>query len=418
MTLSIERRAALWGDRTAIVDVSEEALYAPAETIHEDRVSYAELADLARASAAALADRDVEAGDTVAVLSRDRIAVVAALFACRRLGATLAPVSHRLTPATVDRPLARLDPVLVVYERAQRDLVRAVAPPKKVALDDLDGESSDPTDAVDRSRNDCRGTDTPLLAIHGAGGTPVARFDAETVERHCVTAAATWGLGRRDRTTTVVPLASYDGLCRVALPLLYVGGRLAIDRAFDPGDARTAIRRDRSTFLVGRETSFRELLAGDDVDEALASVEWAVGEAPVDDAVASAFRERGVQFARAYGRPECPNALAAAPDQATGSDRDVGAPMLDCAARLVEDGDVVTGPGEGTLQLSGPVVASGYVSRDDPKPTSADDETRDPEPSSADDEDRPGRFRDDWFDTGDRFRRDHDGRYHPFRRSA
>ncbi|WP_290816736.1 AMP-binding protein [Halovivax sp.] len=405
MTLSIERRGARWGDRTAVVDVSEADLYAPAATVDEDRVTYAELAALARTTAGALADRGVGAGDVVAVLSRNRIATLALVFACRRLGATLAPVSHRLTPATVDRPLERLAPTLVIHERGQRDLVRAVPGNASVALDEL-GEAAarDPalgndgageaTPVVGSAATDGRVGDAPLLALHGEDGTPVARFDGAAVEWNCVTAVATRGLGRADRTTILRPLSSADGLLGVALPVLYAGGRLAIDRAFDPADAVAATRRENATFLAGRAAAFRDLLACDGIDDALAALEWIAWEGSVDETVASGYRERGVPVARTYGRLECPNALSQSLGDGDPVDAGVGTPVLDCDARLVDDGEDVTGPGEGTLRLAGPVLASGYAD------------------GSAADDSSAG-FAGGWFDTGERFRRDERGRYHP-----
>lgn len=431
VTLSIERRASQWGDRIAVIDVSEEGLYVQAETIDEVRVSYTALAEMTRVLATDLDARGIDAGDVVCVCSRDRVAVLALVFACYRLGATLAPISHRLTPATVERPLSRLEPELVVHERAQRDLIRDVAPSRSVALDDLNGVE---IDHAGTAAGDCVGpravttdvgraddTRAPLLALHGEGGTPVVRFDAAAVEWNCITAAVTWGLGRADLSMTLRPLATHDGLFRLVLPSLYVGGSVAIDRAFDPGDALEAIDREPVSVLAGHDTEFRDLLAQEGATVALESVAWAVSETPVDEAVRTPFEDADVPLRRVYARLECPNALTVATHDRIGGRSDgqiddrggdridepvdsqrvdpdgagnshAGTPMFDCATRLVDDGDVVTGPGRGTLQLSGPVLASGYV-REDTGTNGG------------------GRFVDGWFDTEKRVRRDEAGRY-------
>lgn len=409
MTLSIARRGALWGDRTAIVDISEDRRYERAETVDLERTTYADLAELARLTARRLAATGVEAGDVVCTLTRNRVAPLAALFACRRLGATYAPISHRLTPKTVERPLEILEPTTVVYESAQRDLVRELPTAATTTFEDLADADVSSASLESDPEDDAGGEagDAPLLALHGDEGTPVAAFSAVAVERNCIAAATTWGLGRGDRVPLFLPHSSHDGLLRVALPLLYVGGTLLLDRAFDPGDALAAIEAQRATALVGRAVEFRELVDRDGFPEALESIAWAVTGTAVDDETRDAYLENGVPLARAYGPLECPNALAVTPERvAAGANRAddgelVGRPVLDCDARLVADGAALEGAGEGRLQLSGPLLADG------PANTAGTDDER--AGDAADD--RTVTFVDGWLDADERARRTEDGDY-------
>ncbi|WP_207586277.1 AMP-binding protein [Halomontanus rarus] len=428
MTFSLDARAAHWGDRTAVVDVSEARRDEEAETIDRDRYSYAELAAIAERFAASLADRDVDAGDTVCVVSRNRVRVLALFFACRRLGATFAPLSHRLTPKTVSRPLERLEPAIVVTESAQRDLTRAVQHAKTVAFDELGrsgdaGTDSDADAGFDTAPNLETETPvpdgTPLVTLHddpeatdsdrGADPDPDAAvtFSERAVEANCRAVATTWGLGRADCTPLLLPLSAPDGLLRTALPTLYSAGTLLLDRAFDPGDTLEAIRREPVTWLAGRTAELRDLAANDDAD-ALGALEWVVGEGPVSEEVRNAFLERGVPVAGAYGCHACPTALAQPvgggiggeagieAESAAGTeiqtepgDGGVGYPLFDCRVRLVADDSVVEGAGEGRLEVAGPMVADGASGSDDAEAAT------------------------DWVATGNRFRRDEDGRYYP-----
>lgn len=397
MTLSIERRAELWGDRTAIVDVAETRLDAPSETVDERRVSYAELSARSERLAAGLAATGIGADDAVAVLSRNRIDAIALAFACRRLGATFAPISHRLTPATVSRPLERIEPTIVVHEPAQRDLVRVLAPTDTATFADLADAGTDPPPETPPADDD------PLWYVHGDGGAPVVAFSREAVERNCVAATATFGFGRRDSAPLLLPLSSPDGLLRAAFPLLYVGGTLLLDRAFDPGDALEATRRADATVLVGRETEYRELAGRDGFEEALSSVSCSICETPVDERVRNVLLERGVSLVGARGYLACPTALVTVGDAADAAESGYR-PVLDCSARLVDDG-VLEGAGEGRLQLSGPLLADGSVDR--VESGDGDDSEREVE---ADD---GGRFVNGWFDTGTRVRRDDRGVYYP-----
>ncbi|WP_049928834.1 AMP-binding protein [Halopiger goleimassiliensis] len=427
MTLSLARRAERFPERTAVVDISEERLYAPAETVHEDRVSYATLSQLADETAARLAALGIDAGDTVCLLTRNRVASLALVFACRRLGATLAPISHLLTPVTVERPFDALEPDLVVAEAAQRDLVRSIPFDRTVTLDDLadvDPNGDAPVDSrtgdADGSRGASVDADGPLLVLHGEGGRPLVAYDERALEYNCLTAVVAWGLSTRETVPVTSPLSAYDGLVRVALPALYVGARLLLDRAFDPGDALTAMANEDATLLAARERTIRDLPDEAGFDEAIDALERVLVDGDPDDETRTAFLERGVPVARVYGRLECPTAcsqpVGVGTDENAAATDDVGPPVPDCRARLVDDG-VLEGAGTGRLHLAGPVLADDYVDEPTAEEPATDDasaladRTNDQSNATAD----RGRFVDGWLETGQRFRRDADGAYAPVR---
>ncbi|MFC6769536.1 AMP-binding protein, partial [Natrinema soli] len=305
VTLSLARRAEHFPDRTAVVDISERRLYAPAETIHEDRVSYKGLSTIAERTAERLSTLDIGSGDTVCLVTRNRVAALALFFACRRLGATFAPISHLLTPASVERPFDVLEPDLVVSEAAQRDLVRSIPFDRSVTLEELSE-----TDRADVDADEQPSAANPPLALHGETGRPVAGYSSAAIERNCLTGVAAWGLAANDIVPLTAPLSTPAGLVRVALSVLYAGGTLLLDRAFDPGDALTAIDQKGATLLPGRETVLRDLAAESGFADAVASLERAICEAPIGDDVVAAYRDRGVPVARVYGRLECPTALS------------------------------------------------------------------------------------------------------------
>jgi acyl-CoA synthetase (AMP-forming)/AMP-acid ligase II len=374
MTLSLERRAALWGDRIAVSDATDGR-----------EASYADLDSRAETLAAGLAASGVGAGDAVAVVSRNRIEVLALLFAARRLGAVLAPISHRLTPATVREPLDAVDPTVVVHEPAQRDLVREVADDEAQSFDDLTVvEGND----YDRAEHD---SDRSLLYLHtreAADRPAVGESDAEpnrpgeslntdpraagrvvdlperTVEWNCITAAAAWGLGRGDRAPTLLPLSDTDGLHRLVLPLLYVGGRVDLLRAFAPERALAAIERGATALFAGA-TEYRELVADDAFESTdFGSVEWIGARSALPTDARGALAERAPVL-RAYGRVETgPNDLYRPVDRGVEGPPDpdcVGRPFPDCEARIVWEGEPVADSEVGGLQLRGPGAAPGDV---------------------------------------------------------
>ncbi|WP_135824788.1 class I adenylate-forming enzyme family protein [Halorussus ruber] len=355
MTLSLSRRAALWGDRTAVVDVDADR-----------RVSYADLESEADAMARRLSALGVGPGDTVTVVSRNRVETLALLFAVRRLGAIFAPVSHRLTPATVERPLETIDPEVVVHEEAQRDLVRGLPDEQTHSFEDLGRHEGADYESVERSREDS------LLYLHTEDGERVVDFPARAVEWNCITAAAAWGLGRDDCAPALFPFSDADGLLRLALPLLYVGGRTALLRAFNPEDALSAVEEEGATLLLGGATEYRELVENEAFADAdLGSVEW-FGTRSALPADAREELARRAPVVRTYGRVDTgPNNLYVPPDRASKADGDddfgpdcVGRPVPDCEVRIAGAGDAEPDSEVGELQFRGPVTPRGYLTAD------------------------------------------------------
>ncbi|WP_440766517.1 class I adenylate-forming enzyme family protein [Natronorubrum sp. DTA7] len=422
MTLSLARRAERFPDRTAVVDISEERLYAPTETIHEHRISYGELSAMATRTAEHLSALGVEAGDVVCLVTRNRVVSLACFFACRRLGATFFPISHWLTPASVERPFDVVDPALVVSEAAQRDLVRSIPFDRSVTLEELadaDRDSfSDPASA-EYKHDDSDITETPLLLLHGNDGRPVVGYSERALEWNCISTLVAWGLSGDDVVPLVTPLSAADGLVRAALSTLYVGGRLLLDRAFDPGDTLATIEAEGATFLAGRNQSLSDLTAESRFTDRAGSLERVVVEGSMEDEVREQYRDAGVSVARAYGRLECPTAFSQSfatdtdADETTDDEPSVGRPVPDCRARLVsEDGSVLEGEADGQLELSGAVLADGYVSAAGTDDGNWDDSAAIQSDEQDDTGDR-GQFGDDWFDTGDQFSRTADGTYQP-----
>lgn len=383
MSLSLERRAALWGDRTAVVDATD-----------DQRVGYAELNERAETAARRLAGFGVEAGDTVALVSRNRVEVLVLLFAARRLGATFAPVSYRLTPATVEGPLDAIEPEIVLYESAQRDLVREVPDERVHSFEEFERSEERELERDESERDGFEPEPETSLYLHadsasGARGESpraphcpprVVDLSPRAVEWNCVTVAAAWGLGRTDCAPALLPLSDADGLLRTALPLLYVGGRVVLLRAFDPSDALESIQREGVTFCLAGATEYRELVADEAFERTdFDGLNWAATRTTLPTDVREALAQRA-PVRRTYATVEtganCYVPLGRSDEEA---DPDcVGRPFPDCEVRVVRESESEGGgermdikkhevaDGEvGDFEVRGPVVASGYVGDDE-----------------------------------------------------
>ena len=381
MTLSIAKRARLWGDRPALVDP------------HGDRrLSYADLADRIQTAEDRLASWGLAPGDRLVVLTRNRVSTLAGLFAARRRGTTLAPVSIRLPAGTVATLCERIDPDLVVYEEAFAEAVADLsreAVTLSAYLDREPASSSGP--ATDPA------SDAAPLFLHTGGttGTPkVVPITERQLEWNAITETVAWGLDESTVSVPVLPLFHTGGWNLLTLPTLYAGGTVVLPREFEPGQVLELLETHGATQTFAVAAIYRAL-ADHAAFEAtdLSSLEWAMsGGGPCPESVMDPYRERGIPFVQGYGLTEGgPNNLYFAPereDRSAKADR-VGRPFPDSEARLVDDGGaVLAGEATGELEVAGPVTADGYLATTD------------------------GTFGDDgWVATGDLAHRDAEGDY-------
>jgi fatty-acyl-CoA synthase len=376
MTLSIARRATHWPDRRAVVDAGKERT-----------LSYADFADRIRELTGVLAARGVDPGDRVVVLAANSADYLGLLFAARRRGATLAPVSQRLAPETVATLCDRIDPTLVVADEAGAGLV-ADRHERHVSFADLD--------AVDPVPDATSESDAAPLFLHTGGTTGVPKvvpISERQLEWNAITESVAWGLDEGTVTVSVLPLFHTGGWNLLTLPTLYSGGTVVVQPAFDPGRTLDCIEAYGATQLFAVAAIYRAMADHPDFDAAdFSTLEWVMsGGGPCPDAVMEPYRERDITFVQGYGLTEGgPNNLYLSPDRddtAAKSDR-VGRPFPDCEARIVgSDGDPIDGEGTGELELAGPVTADGYLDTED------------------------GTFSDGWVSTGDVAHRDADGDY-------
>ncbi len=182
-------------------------------------------------------------------------------------------------------------------------------------------------------------------------GTRVVSLSNRAVEWNCRAATAGWGLGKDDCTLTLRPLSLLDCLLGFVLPLLTVGGRVVLRRAFDPEDALAAIESYGVTCVEGGPTEFRELVDEDSLTN-LSGLDWAATRGHVSLDVREAFP---IPLLRVYGRPETGvNVLRESPES--------GGTLSPFPSYVVRFGAERNGVDDiGELFVSSPATASGYL---------------------------------------------------------
>jgi fatty-acyl-CoA synthase len=412
------RRRQLSPDRVGLVD---------ADTGRE--FTYADLDDRANRTARLCRTHGVEKGDRVAVLSRNRPELVDLFFGTGKLGAVLAPLSHRLAAPELATMLSEVAPELLVVEEPFTDLAADVLaadafdPDAGDAADNTEptvvvGGESDGADA-DHSVADARWAETlpaddtpvdrpdvalgdPHLFLHTGGSTGVPK---ETVLPHrsilwnSFNTITAWGLRPEDTTPMTFPMFHTGGWNVLTVPLFHLGGTVVIAREFDPGQVLRLVDERDATVLIAVPAVLRAMADHDRWDDTdLSTLRFAKsGGGPCRNAVLESWWDRDVDLSQGYGLTECgPNNFAMPDDWPREKADSVGVPAPHVDARVVDEfGDPLPDGEVGELELSGPHAADRYWQNpSESRRTFGDDESE------------------RWVATGDLARVDDDGYYH------
>lgn len=386
----LDRRDLITPRRLAVVD-------------GDRRLTYRDLATRVRGLAAGLRRQGIGRGDRVALLSFNRVEVLEVLFALARLGAIMVPLNWRLTPPEMAVQLADSAPGLMIADTEHRDLAGAAAAEARLALPlVLIGDEYE--DAVHtQPGSDAEGAfDDPLIIMYTSGttGRPKGAVLAQGTQLwNSINIGTAIGLTYRDVTLTVLPMFHIGGLGLYALPTLHIGGRLVIQRTFDPQETCRLLLDEGVTAMFGVPAIYQALLQTPAFQQGdHRGVRFGVGGAPCPLPVIEGFEQRGLLLQQGFGLTEtAPTATLLPPEDAFRKKGSVGPPTLHVEARVVDDAGCDLPPGEiGEICLRGPNLFSGYWGL--PEATA---EVFSPPGRPGDPAATGGGYRGWWFHTGD-----------------
>jgi fatty-acyl-CoA synthase len=404
-----ERRAQLSPDRVGLVDADADVEY-----------TYADLDRRANRTARLLRDAGVGTGDRVAAVSRNRVELVDLYFATGKLGAVLAPLSHRLAPREITEMLNDVEPSMLVVEdpfaadvasaldRDDREF--AVPPVHRLVAGRADHEAGDDAGADWQPYDDALPADDapvettavalsdPHLFLHTGGSTGLPKEVVQThggIAWNAFNTITSWGLRPEDVTPMVFPMFHTGGWNVLTVPLFHLGGTVVIARDFDPGQVLDLVEERRATVLVAVPAVLRFMVEDDDwADTDLSSLRFAKsGGGPCREGIIDAWSERGIDLSQGYGLTECgPNNFAMPADRDRERPDSIGMPGMYVDARIVDEDGEWLPPGEvGELELASPHAGDRYW--------------RNPDETAE-------TYGGQWVSTGDLARVDDDGYYH------
>ena len=363
------RRRALSPGRLAVIDAD-----------NDRSLSFADLDERATRRAYWLRNQhSVGVGDVIALISDNRLEALELFLACGKLGAVLAPVSHRLAAAEAGSLLNRLQPVGVFHDVGRAAYVEALsefAPGRPAIL--LEGMSTPDSSPSEPSRNEAINqplalADTAMI-VHTGGSTglpKLCRISHRQMVWNAVEllAASPDGLGNR-RELVLFPFFHIGGWNTV-VPVLYGGGCVVLQARFDPEAALACIPRYQVNHFGAVEAMLQAMSRSPTfADTDLTSVMGiTTAGGPCAPESMDPFLQRGIPVSQAYGLTEAgPSNFVRSRDGESlshlrATHRRVGGGLFHCDFRIVAPGSdhPVDAGQSGELQLRSPHTFEGYI---------------------------------------------------------
>jgi fatty-acyl-CoA synthase len=372
---------------------------APALRLDERSVSYGELDDRSSALAAALGEREVRAGDTVAVLMHNGVEMIETLFAIHKLGAVAVPLNFRLSPDEVAFILGDVGARGLVADESLLGLA-AGAPGIGWTLAVSEERGSSYEEALATATPLEPGQvydDAPAFVMYTSGTTGRPK-GAVLTHKNLVANSWSWafevGVVRGDSYTAGFPLFHIGGLVGL-YPFLLLGECVVLQRSrgFDPDAALELIAGSGATICAFVPAQWQLLVERPGAGEQLRGQRRALwGGSPAS----RPLLERMVEALPAgtvistFGQTEVTaNATFLGPADALRKLGSVGKAAPTMEHRIVDDEDRDVPRGEvGEIVYRGPTVMREYLGRPDATAEA---------------------FRGGWFHGGDLVREDEEG---------
>ncbi|WP_323375480.1 class I adenylate-forming enzyme family protein [Streptomyces alkaliterrae] len=332
---------------------------APAVRDAERDWNYAELDAAANAVRDALRRSGVRPGDRVALRSRNRCEVAAALFGTLRAGAALVPLSPQLPPTGLVSVLADAEPAVLLAPAKELPELPEVPCPVTTLEDAVTPGASEAPDAP------ADPTATALL-VYTSGSTSAPKG---VVCPHSAVDFAARAINRRlgYRTSDVVLVGSpfsFDyGLYQLLLSVL-AGAELVLADAEDPVGMLKLVRRTRATVLPIVPSTARMLARlarrGEPVDHVRMFTNTGAALTASDvQGLRDAFP--GCSVVLMYGITECKRVTIAEPDVDLTRPGSSGTALDGTVVRIVDEaGREVPAGVVGEITVTGPHVMAGY----------------------------------------------------------
>lgn len=335
-----------------------------------ERYSYRQLNSRANRLAAILRQRfGVGKGDRVAILAKNQIGYLDALFATGKLGAILVPLNWRLTEHELIYMLKDSASSVLLYDSQFTPLLPTLCSQTPIKqwvqfgpeYDQLLAQTSDLpiSESVD--------LDDPHLILYTSGTTGAPKgavLSHRVLVWNSLNTNVGWDLHADDVSIIHTPLFHTGGLNVLTLPILHAGGTMVLMQEWNPERCLQLIEQEHVTIFFAVPTMFEMLLQAPNFAQTnLSSLRFCIaGGSPCPIPLIEAYQQRNIPFRQGYGLTEVSvNCFTLNPEDAIRKAGSVGKPIFHLDARIVDEAgrDVPTNS-IGELILYGPTVCNGY----------------------------------------------------------
>jgi fatty-acyl-CoA synthase len=393
----------------AILDSHADRRPEQVAVIDGDRqLTFAELHQRVNATAIALADLGVGVGDIVALLQYNRVEFLEVLFAVNRIGAAFLPLNYRLAPAEWQYILQHSRAKVLVTEAEFADSIEGIADslPDLLVRVLVGSDAATPWQSLKVLVKERLGRHVPVADVPGehlqrlmyTSGTTSrpkgVRISHRNLMYKNLGLFVQFGWTAEQITAVAGPLYHVGALDMGGLATLHMGGRLVLQRKFEPVELIRLIERHRATTVWLAPAMVNAVLQCAELGQAdLSSIKLIMsGGEKMPEARLKQVLEifPGLWFADAYGLTETVSSDTFMPyEYMHAKIGSVGKPLPHVRVRVIDDaGNDTPDDAIGEIAVRGPKVFAGYW--------------RDEEATAQ-------CFQNGWFRTGDMGRLDSDG---------
>ncbi|MEX0666399.1 MAG: AMP-binding protein [Acidimicrobiia bacterium] len=361
LTDDVHRWASTQGDRVAVID-------------EHRRITWAELWNEARATAAALQRLGIGPGDIVSSQLPNGADVVVLHVAVELVGGVHNPLAVQFREHEIDQVYGLLGSRLVLHPGTWRDVDYGAI--QRATQAATDGRVAAASDVLGGEAVEGAPETTPSKASDGAyilntSGTVAMKgvlHSHEEAQYSSRTVAEIVALGPDDVVMCAVPMSWGAGLCWGLRFALFSGATLVSMERWDPRAAADLIDAEGGTFIYGPPTMARDLVDLADEWRPAGPLTMICAGAPIPRQMCVDARERlGLSLIPGYGQTEHLHSVLGRLDdpieKLTGSD---GRALPNVQVRAVDDDGNECAPGNpGELECRGPNVALGYFNQPD-----------------------------------------------------
>jgi fatty-acyl-CoA synthase len=274
----------------------------------------------------ALQEAGVKKGDRVAVLLANTHVYLEILQALCKLGGVMVPLNFRLAAPELEFILNDSEPVMLVYSPEFLPLVeeiRGKVPSVKQFICELAGgaESDNEYEAwvANRSEEEPKPDsevtyDDPEFIMYTSGttGRPKGAVVLQgNIQWNCINSVPIYSFSHTDVQIVCAPMFHVGGLGVSAIPSLYVGCKMVIQRFFDPSGIFRLIEDEKVTVMFGIPVMFLFMTQVPEFENAdLSSIRlFLAGGSPCPRPLIETYMKRGVTFSQGYGMTETAPAI-------------------------------------------------------------------------------------------------------------